>query len=178
MTTEPYVYERPQPWCAPKHARQFDADPDSPLYPHFFWSTWGEPMLKRTPPGSFPADRAYVERHSVDVAVPPVDPDSTLVEASWAPGDVPPLSLAMSDQLAEMIATRHVGPEYDEAVEQGRAIRCPDCRFVSFNPSDVRHGFCGNCHAFTTDSPGRSLGGSTRAHLQLVAGYDYVRDDA
>ena len=29
------------------------------------------------------------------------------------------------------------------------AIKCPECGMVSFNPNDVREGYCGNCHAFT-----------------------------
>lgn len=30
------------------------------------------------------------------------------------------------------------------------SIRCPKCQMVSHNPNDVREGYCGNCHAFTT----------------------------
>ena len=28
-------------------------------------------------------------------------------------------------------------------------FRCPRCGMVSHHPEDVRHRYCGNCHAFT-----------------------------
>jgi hypothetical protein len=31
------------------------------------------------------------------------------------------------------------------------SITCPRCNMTSYHPEDIRHGYCGNCHAFTTD---------------------------
>lgn len=28
-------------------------------------------------------------------------------------------------------------------------ITCPVCRMTSYNPHDIEHGYCGNCHAYT-----------------------------
>ena len=30
-----------------------------------------------------------------------------------------------------------------------KAVICPRCRWVSFNPDDIREGYCGNCHDWT-----------------------------
>lgn len=30
---------------------------------------------------------------------------------------------------------------------------CPACGMESFNPNDVRFGYCGACHAFTGEDP-------------------------
>jgi hypothetical protein len=30
------------------------------------------------------------------------------------------------------------------------SITCPDCDRTSWNPDDVREGYCGNCHDWTT----------------------------
>lgn len=32
---------------------------------------------------------------------------------------------------------------------------CPRCGRTSHHPDDVRHGYCGACHAFTGDDSGR-----------------------
>lgn len=29
------------------------------------------------------------------------------------------------------------------------SITCPVCGMTSYNPNDIEHGYCGNCHAFT-----------------------------
>lgn len=29
------------------------------------------------------------------------------------------------------------------------SFTCPDCGAVSYHPSDIEHGYCGRCHAFT-----------------------------
>lgn len=29
------------------------------------------------------------------------------------------------------------------------SITCPRCRSVSYNPSDIREGYCGDCHTWT-----------------------------
>lgn len=36
------------------------------------------------------------------------------------------------------------------AIAAGEAIRCPECQMVSWNPNDVREGYCGNCHQWTS----------------------------
>lgn len=35
---------------------------------------------------------------------------------------------------------------------RARGIICPRCQMVSFNPNDVREGYCGHCHDWTTAS--------------------------
>lgn len=30
------------------------------------------------------------------------------------------------------------------------SITCPKCGRTSYNPNDVREGYCGNCHDWTT----------------------------
>ena len=32
-----------------------------------------------------------------------------------------------------------------------RSITCPKCRMTSYHPEDVKHGYCGNCHEFTSE---------------------------
>jgi hypothetical protein len=29
------------------------------------------------------------------------------------------------------------------------SFTCPVCQMTSFNPNDLKHGYCGNCHEFT-----------------------------
>lgn len=35
---------------------------------------------------------------------------------------------------------------------RGRAVICPRCEIVSFSPDDVREGYCGNCHDWTSQT--------------------------
>ncbi len=37
----------------------------------------------------------------------------------------------------------------DRGIRDGLAIRCPECHMVSWNPNDVRWGYCGMCHQYT-----------------------------
>lgn len=37
--------------------------------------------------------------------------------------------------------------ELDEFAEY---IECPRCHMRSYHPKDIEHGYCGNCHEFTT----------------------------
>lgn len=30
------------------------------------------------------------------------------------------------------------------------SITCPECGMTSYNPNDIREGYCGNCHAYTS----------------------------
>jgi hypothetical protein len=36
--------------------------------------------------------------------------------------------------------------------ESDTSFTCPICRMTSYNPNDIEHGYCGNCHAFTRGS--------------------------
>lgn len=36
------------------------------------------------------------------------------------------------------------------------SIICPRCHFRSYNPQDIREGYCGNCHDWTTPRDGYS----------------------
>jgi hypothetical protein len=38
-----------------------------------------------------------------------------------------------------------------ERAEQG-SITCPRCLMTSYNPNDIREGYCGNCHDWTRGS--------------------------
>lgn len=46
-----------------------------------------------------------------------------------------------------------LGEKVDVWVEAERekqpSITCPVCAMTSYNPNDIREGYCGNCHAFT-----------------------------
>jgi ribosomal protein L37E len=33
------------------------------------------------------------------------------------------------------------------------SITCPACGMTSYNPNDIREGYCGNCHDWTTPTP-------------------------
>lgn len=158
---------REEPWSGPQHQRRELPGQEAHLSVAFFWTVGGEPTLRREPPGSFPPASNYLPRHSVDVIMPPVDADATVVALSYA-GDPPTFP--------------HEGPTYELAVDEGRAVRCVVCRWVSFHRDDIGHGWCANCQKFTgvpfpLDEPGYSLGGTTREHLR-EAGYNYVREDA
>lgn len=39
---------------------------------------------------------------------------------------------------------------HERLVAEGKAITCPACFATSHNPNDVREGYCGNCHAWTS----------------------------
>lgn len=50
------------------------------------------------------------------------------------------------------------------------SFTCPVCGMTSYNPNDIREGFCGNCHAWTM----RELwGGSTLNPYKWVVRKDY-----
>jgi hypothetical protein len=50
-------------------------------------------------------------------------------------------------------AGRVYGLRVDALVGFNATIRCPACHRVSHHPEDVRQGYCGACHAFTTPRP-------------------------
>lgn len=34
--------------------------------------------------------------------------------------------------------------------EDHPSITCPVCKMTSYHPKDIEHGYCGNCHDYTT----------------------------
>ena len=38
----------------------------------------------------------------------------------------------------------------DQIIEQP-SITCPVCGMTSYNPNDIREGYCGNCHDWTQE---------------------------
>jgi hypothetical protein len=48
---------------------------------------------------------------------------------------------------------------YADVKDYSRSVTCPVCGRTSWNPGDVREGYCGNCHDWTSprpDDPGMS----------------------
>lgn len=41
----------------------------------------------------------------------------------------------------------------DQARRQTPSITCPDCGLTSYNPNDIREGYCGNCSDWTQPKP-------------------------
>ena len=35
-------------------------------------------------------------------------------------------------------------------MDQPPSITCSKCWMTSYNPNDIREGYCGNCHAYTS----------------------------
>lgn len=48
---------------------------------------------------------------------------------------------------------KHVSAGYGELPAGVEAITCPRCHRTSYNANDVREGYCGACHAWTTPRP-------------------------
>lgn len=67
-----------------------------------------------------------------------------VIETS-VPADRVEVIKAMQDGLAVTVLDCLVG-EADQA-----SITCPKCGMRSFHPMDVKEGYCGRCHAWTTD---------------------------
>jgi transposase len=40
----------------------------------------------------------------------------------------------------------------DHFVDEQPSITCPVCGRTSYNPNDIREGYCGHCHDWTTGS--------------------------
>lgn len=58
------------------------------------------------------------------------------------------------DDLLEVFARhdRHMAAREAVGVRPAQdSITCPVCGMTSYNPNDIREGFCGNCHAWTTE---------------------------
>lgn len=75
-------------------------------------------------------DSARTARDAVDAWIA-----RTLVEA---PAEMPAATRA---KLARLMA-------------QAQSITCPRCGLTSYHPDDVREGYCGNCHEWTTQNIG------------------------
>jgi hypothetical protein len=54
--------------------------------------------------------------------------------------------------------------------QRQRAFTCPKCWMTSYHPEDLRHGFCGNCHDYTSPplTDVRALGGLLGEVLDLI----------
>lgn len=48
---------------------------------------------------------------------------------------------------------RSARPSSTDLAELHSDITCPRCGMTSSNPNDVREGYCGNCHDWTTPEP-------------------------
>lgn len=44
-------------------------------------------------------------------------------------------------------------PELPDGNTPTPSFQCPDCQKVSYHPQNITAGYCGNCHAFTGQSP-------------------------
>lgn len=55
------------------------------------------------------------------------------------------------DELPEVFARyeRHMAARKAVGVRPTPSITCPVCGMTSYNPNDIREGYCGNCHAWT-----------------------------
>lgn len=65
------------------------------------------------------------------------------------------MSVIVDAEFTQLVATtvgfiRATCRRNERLVAQGRAITCPVCLATSHNVNDVREGFCGWCHAFTS----------------------------
>lgn len=50
------------------------------------------------------------------------------------------------------------------------SITCPVCHMTSYNPNDIREGYCGNCHNWTSPPAGASAtAGQRRCEMILTA---------
>lgn len=41
--------------------------------------------------------------------------------------------------------------EAEAARQKQPHITCPECQMKSYNPNDIKQGYCGNCHWWTSD---------------------------
>lgn len=51
----------------------------------------------------------------------------------------------------------------DRTEGSGQKITCPRCGMTSHNPNDVWHGYCGQCHEYTSPSMQARMASSTSA---------------
>jgi len=54
------------------------------------------------------------------------------------------------NQLHDILRERRQLEREAEAAASAPSISCPRCGMTSCNPNDIREGYCGNCHDWTT----------------------------
>jgi hypothetical protein len=52
------------------------------------------------------------------------------------------------------------------------SFTCPDCGMTSHHPDDAKHGYCGNCHAFTGSKPTELSEKAVTERADAAAGTD------
>lgn len=67
--------------------------------------------------------------------------------------DAASASERFGDDALEQYAAEH------RAIVEGRAIRCPTCKKISYHPEDINQAYCGHCHAFHADMAARVVTG-------------------
>ena len=81
----------------------------------------------------------------------------TLFEVTdGTPGRILDISFVEDDHqfgLSEDGTRLHVGGEVTSVTPES-SFACPRCGMTSYNPNDVREGYCGNCHDWTGGSGG------------------------
>lgn len=48
------------------------------------------------------------------------------------------------------VLRRVSGTDHDTPADVGATVTCPRCGMTSWHREDVRYGYCGNCHDFTS----------------------------
>lgn len=48
------------------------------------------------------------------------------------------------------------------------SITCPECRRTSYNPNDIKEGYCGYCHAWTSNPLDARMHNNPRAGTWLI----------
>lgn len=78
----------------------------------------------------------------------------TLLEVvADGPGRILEISFVGNDHrfgLSEDGTRLHVGGTLAEVAPEP-SFTCPRCGMTSYNPNDIREGYCGNCHDWTRD---------------------------
>lgn len=60
------------------------------------------------------------------------------------------------EAMGHLMSTCMVSPEEAAAlISGGQSVTCPQCGRTSWNPNDVREGFCSNCHDWTSAGSGK-----------------------
>jgi len=65
---------------------------------------------------------------------------------TWHPDIVAERLSAVGEHITPEAIRASAGPPVPEP-----SITCPECAMTSYNPNDIRHGYCGNCHRYTSD---------------------------
>lgn len=88
---------------------------------------------------------------TLDLTLP--ESDVERIKALMPPSDdePPPVSIGYT---RDPMRVRELAPLPPAKMVDGRSFTCPTCGATSWNPNDVRYGYCGRCHAFTGDTSG------------------------